>query len=136
MLPRQVKTRMHWDTQRTGVRSRVLGVRYWKEGIWANSFLKGRVLTESLTRRVANLVDLASINWFHSNPSEQVPSEAFQGLSPRQRSSQFLLMDVLSRKQIASRLGLTEHAVGDHMKALYQRFRVIRRLSWPLASQK
>jgi len=45
-------------------------------------------------------------------------------LTPRQRSVLVMLMDGLSQKQVAQRLGIGHHTVGDHMKAIYRHFDV------------
>jgi len=45
-------------------------------------------------------------------------------LTPRQRSVLVMLTDGLSQKQVAYRLGLSYHTVGDHIKAIYRHFDV------------
>lgn len=45
-------------------------------------------------------------------------------LTPRQRSVLVLLIDGLSQKQVAYRLGISYHTVGDHIKAIYRHFDV------------
>lgn len=45
-------------------------------------------------------------------------------LTPRQRSVLVLLMDGLTQKQVADRLYLSTHTVGDHVKAVYRHFNV------------
>ena len=45
-------------------------------------------------------------------------------LTPRQRTVLVLLMDGLTQKQVADRLRLSTHTVGDHIKAVYRHFKV------------
>ena len=72
------------------------------------------------------LIELAisSIPWLWPGAEETVPQEAIDDLSPRQRAVMFLLMDGLSRKKIAARLGISEETVNHHMKGVYQHFGV------------
>jgi DNA-binding NarL/FixJ family response regulator len=53
-----------------------------------------------------------------------VPPQVFDGLTPRQRVILMMLLDGMSRKQIAIHVGTTLHTVNDHCKALYQHFGV------------
>jgi DNA-binding CsgD family transcriptional regulator len=73
-----------------------------------------------------NLADLAFTNipWLWANPDEAVPQDDVEALSPRQRAITFLLLDGLSRKKIASRLGIGEETVNHHMKNIFQHFGV------------
>lgn len=45
-------------------------------------------------------------------------------LTPRQRTVLALLMDGLTHKDVADRLYLSTHTVGDHVKAVYRHFKV------------
>ena len=51
-------------------------------------------------------------------------TEAFAGLTPRQRLVMLMLLDGLARKTIALRLGISEDTVGDHIKSIYTHFKV------------
>ena len=64
------------------------------------------------------------IPWLWANPDERVPQESIDQLTPRQRAVTFLLLDGLSRKQIAGRLGISSETVDHHLKAVFKHFEV------------
>lgn len=53
-----------------------------------------------------------------------MPGDEVAPLPPRQRQVLLLLLGGQSRKQIAHKLGISEHTVTDHLKALHRRFNV------------
>lgn len=67
---------------------------------------------------------MANVPWLDPGCSETVPPEQLAVLSERQRGVMLLLLDGLSRKQIADALFISEHTVGDHIKAIYKHFGV------------
>ena len=74
----------------------------------------------------AALVDLSMrrIQWLHTTVDETLPPEAFANITLRQRDVMLMLLEGLSRKQIAHQMGITEDTVGDHIKAIYKHFQV------------
>lgn len=101
-------------------------VRYTDRDTWCNLFLLRNAHRPEFGPSEAALVDLvlAGIPWLHSTAEERVPQEAFEGLTARQRTVLLMLLDGMARKTIASRLGITEDTVGDHIKAIYAHFNV------------
>ena len=104
----------------------VTSVCYLHEDTWNCLTLWQRLGAPSFGAREASLLDLAlaGIRWLQPRVSETMPAEAFVELTPRQRMVMMCLLDGLSRKQIAASLNVTIHTVNDHVKALYERFRV------------
>jgi DNA-binding CsgD family transcriptional regulator len=66
----------------------------------------------------------SAIPWVDPCTEEVVPPERFLNLSGRQKGVMLLMLNGLSRKQIAEALFISEHTVGDHIKAIYQQFKV------------
>ncbi len=64
------------------------------------------------------------IPWLWANPDERVKQESIDQLTPRQRAVTYLLLDGLSRKQIAGRLGISAETVDHHLKAVFKHFEV------------
>ena len=64
------------------------------------------------------------IPWLWPNPDEKVKQASIDELTPRQRAVTFLLLDGLSRKQIAGRLGISAETVDHHLKAVFKHFEV------------
>jgi DNA-binding CsgD family transcriptional regulator len=104
----------------------LISVDYFRQDTW-NSWTFFRALGASaFGEEDKQLVDLAmaSISWLRPNVVDIVPASTFVDLSPRQRTVLMLLLEGLSRKQIAANLEITLHTVNDHCKALYARFGV------------
>jgi DNA-binding CsgD family transcriptional regulator len=106
-------------------------VRYAANDTWSNMFLVRDVGRPEFGPAERALLDLAitSIPWLWAKPveddSRQATSQTLvEGLSPRQRAVMFLVLDGLSRKKIAARLGISEETVNHHMKGVFQRFGV------------
>ena len=93
---------------------------------WSHVFLlkgdAGPAFSEVDTRVVD--VVMESVSWLHAAVDEPVPPGAFAGLTERQRTVLFLLLDGAARKRIASLLKISEDTVGDHIKAIYAQFGV------------
>jgi DNA-binding CsgD family transcriptional regulator len=109
-----------------GLDSWIHAIRYPTTDTWCNIFIARHVGREEFQPREAALLDLAlaSIPWLTPQVEEKVPPERFIGLTPRQRAVLLMQLDGLSRKQIASKLNVTEQTIGDHLKALYKQFEV------------
>lgn len=99
-------------------------VHYLADDTWCCLTLWRRIGEPPFGEAEARLLDLAlaGIRWLHPRISEAIPPQAFVDLSPRQRMVMMYLLDGLSRKQIASTLGVSLHTVNDHVKSLYERF--------------
>jgi DNA-binding CsgD family transcriptional regulator len=117
---------LYQNVRRTGMDSWIQSVRYAANDTWSNLYLARRIDRPEFVVADRDLVDLAisSISWLWANAEEVLPPEALADLSPRQRTVMFMLLDGLSRKKIAARLGIGEDTVNFHVKALYQHFHV------------
>jgi DNA-binding CsgD family transcriptional regulator len=101
-------------------------VRYTDRDTWCNFFLLRNGGRPEFSQAEAAVVDLVlgGVPWLHSTAEEYLPTETFVGLTPRQRTVMLMLLDGLARKTIATRLGITEDTVGDHLKSIYAHFGV------------
>lgn len=101
-------------------------VRFCSTDIWCCLTFSRRLNSPAFGVREVSLINMAmsGITWLHPQASEAVPPEVFMGITPKQRVVMLFLLDGMSRKQIANRLGLTLHTVNDHVKALYAMFGV------------
>lgn len=101
-------------------------VRYLADDTWCCLTLWRRAGRPPFADREIALLDLAlaGVRWLHPRISEAIPAQVFVDFSPRQRMVMAYLLDGLSRKQIASTLGLSTHTVNDHIKTIYDRFQV------------
>ena len=62
------------------------------------------------------------IEWFH-RPAATDPSEGkVLLLSPRERQTLVLLLAGDTKREIADKLGISEHTVGDYTKNIYKHF--------------
>jgi DNA-binding CsgD family transcriptional regulator len=114
------------NVRRTGMHSWIQAVRYAANDTWSNMYMARRIGATEFSASDRQLVDLAisSIPWLWAKAEEALPPEAHASLSPRQRTVMFMLLDGLSRKKIAGRLGIAEETVNFHVKAVYQHFGV------------
>lgn len=112
--------------ERLGLDSWVHAVRYSGGDTWSClHMLRRRAKLEFEARHAALLhAALASIAWLSSTAAEMVPTDVFKPLTPRQRTVMLLVLDGRSRKDIARQLGLSEHTIDDHLKAIYAHFGV------------
>jgi len=101
-------------------------VRYETTNIWSNIFLIRRRDRPEFDYAEVALLDVAidGIPWLHGTAQEIVPTANAIGLTDRQRTVMLLLMDGLSRKMIATHLGISDDTVGDHIKNIYQHFKI------------
>ena len=117
---------MRQHLERAGLDCWLHSIRYSTAETWSTFVFYRKIGRDPFNPWHAELADLAmsSIAWMHST-GEEVPSpETFVDLKPRQRTVMLMLLDGLTRKTIAEQLGITEHTVGDHIKAIYNHFRV------------
>lgn len=131
---RDVLTDDEWRTSplwsnyvaRLGLDSWLHAVRYHSGDTWSCLHLLRRTGAPEFGPRERALADLAlgGVAWLHAQCDEAVPPDTFANLTPRQRTVLVMLLDGRSRREIASRLGISEYTVGDHLKALYARFGV------------
>ena len=101
-------------------------VRYETTNIWSNMFLIRRRDSPEFDSAEVDLLDVAfdGIPWLHGTAQEIVPTATAIGLTDRQRTVMLLLMDGSSRKMIATQLGISDDTVGDHIKNIYQHFKI------------
>lgn len=64
------------------------------------------------------------VDWLHREGTNVKAQDRVVHLSPRERHVLCFLMSGDSRKQIAAKLKLSEHTVGDYLKGIYKRFEV------------
>jgi DNA-binding CsgD family transcriptional regulator len=96
------------------------------DGLFSGISLKrkaGRENFSPLEQRIAHIVT-SEIEWLHYDEKLATVTGQIRTLSPRQRTVVTLLMEGLSIKQIAIRLGCSPNTVKDHCKAIYAHFRV------------
>ncbi len=97
------------------------GIRYSVRDNWsALLFLRntGSSPFEEMERQLADIA-LTAIPWLHATGEDSIPRDKLMGLTPRQRTVMFMLLDGQPRKVIAHHLGLSEDTIGDHIKAIY-----------------
>ena len=99
-------------------------IRYETPNVWSNLFLIRRRDRPEFDSAEVALLDVAidGIPWLHGTAQELVPTAKALELTDRQRTVMLLLMDGLSRKMIATQLGISDDTVGDHIKNIYLRF--------------
>lgn len=112
--------------EQLGLEEWLQSVRYSTDDTWSGLRFMRQTGKPEFSQREAAIVDLAmaGVGWLHAQAEETVAPEAFVDLTPRQRTVMLMQLDGMSRKQIAVNLGITEDTVGDHLKALYQNFKV------------
>lgn len=109
-----------------GFDNSLISVNYFETDNWTSATFFREKGEPDFSAADRELVDLAmgSIAWMQPKPSESVAASTFVDLSPRQRTVMLLLLDGLSRKEIAADLNLSLHTVNDHCKELFTRFEV------------
>lgn len=104
----------------------LISVKYFKTDSWTNlSFLRA-LGKPDFSLADLELVELAmdSVAWMQPRVGETIAASAFEGLTHRQTTVMFFLLDGMSRKQIAAELGVSLHTINDSCKELYLRFSV------------
>lgn len=64
------------------------------------------------------------VGWLHRHGTNEPAGEMTVGLSPRQRQVLHRLLEGDGKKQIAARMNISEHTVGDHVKDIFSHFGV------------
>lgn len=67
---------------------------------------------------------LQHVEWFHRQAAQDPSAGKVLQLSPRERQTLDLLLGGDTKRQIAEKLSLSEHTVGDYTKSIYKRFQV------------
>jgi DNA-binding CsgD family transcriptional regulator len=83
----------------------------------------GKTSFDSREARIAHII-LTEVPWLHTEGWTTLPSAAVPLLARRPRTVFNLLLQGLSRKQIAAGLKISEHTVNDYVKAVYRHFSV------------
>jgi DNA-binding CsgD family transcriptional regulator len=112
--------------QAMGTNSWIHALRYATEDAWSNLWIARRVGRDEFTPDDTAVVELAirGIPWLQAHGGQSVTSHDLAGLTPRQRTVMFMLLEGHTRKAIASRLEIAEETVGDHLKSVYRHFKV------------
>ncbi len=64
------------------------------------------------------------VGWLHRHGTNEPAGEIMVGLSPRQRQVLLLLLEGDGKKQIAARMKISQHTVGDYVKEVFKHFGV------------
>ncbi len=114
------------NVARLGLDSFAHAVNYTTNDTWSCLHFMRKTGRAEFTADDALLCDLAltGIVWLNAQAEERVPPEVFTDVTPRQRTVMLMLLDGMSRKQIATSLQLSPHTVDDHIKAIYTHFEV------------
>jgi DNA-binding CsgD family transcriptional regulator len=117
---------LYRNVHETGMNSWIQAVRYAANDTWSNMYLARRIREPEfgLSERAIAELAISSIPWLWAHPHEAAPAEAVKALSPRQRAVMLQVLDGLSRKKIAKRLGISEETVNHHLKAVFRHFSV------------
>jgi len=83
----------------------------------------GRPLFTESERQLVHII-MSEVPWLHASGWPEDRGVEVPKLSPRERMVLNLLLDGKSRKEIAEALEISEHTVGDYMKAVYRFFGV------------
>lgn len=96
------------------------------DGFFSGITLKrrtGRKNFSPLEQRMAHIVT-GEIEWLHCEENLAGVTEQIRPMTPSQRTVLMLLMEGLSKKEIAAKLDCSENTVKDHVKAIYKHFGV------------
>lgn len=109
-----------------GMAEWVQGMRYVGTDTWFNLFFFRSEADGAFGERESGIVAamIAHAACLQVAAAEQVPAEAFVGLTSRQRAVMLLLLDGLGRKQVATTLQISIDTVNDHAKAIFKHFGV------------
>lgn len=122
------KASSHWGdyVARTGLDSWAHAIHYHSDDTWCCVHLVRKTGRDEFGPEAARLLEQAvkNVDWLRVGAVESVPAETFLGLTPRRRTVMAMLLDGLSRKEIAAQLGISEETVGDHLTAIYEHFGV------------
>ena len=82
-----------------------------------------RPLFDERDNRIVHIM-LNSAPWFHDGAPQKHPRRRLGALSPRLHTVTNLLLQGMSRKQVAAELGISVHTLNGYIKDLYARFEV------------
>lgn len=85
--------------------------------------MEGRPPFDARDRAVVHVV-WQHTTWLHQRNLAEPAGSKTVALSAREREVLTLLIDGVSRKEVATQLGLSVHTVGDHMKSIYRKLNV------------
>lgn len=84
---------------------------------------RGREPFTDRQSRITHIL-LSEVEWLHGAQQSNPLGQDVPQLSPRQRVVLIMLIEALDRYEIARLLHISPHTVKDHMKAIYERFKV------------
>jgi DNA-binding CsgD family transcriptional regulator len=84
---------------------------------------RGKALFSDRERCLVHLLT-SQIDWLHRAGTDVPAAGKVGALTIRQRAVMLLLLQGEGRKQIARKLSISEHTVGDHLKAIHTHFSV------------
>ena len=109
-----------------GIEEVILSIRPGREGMLSHIGLyrrPGREIFTARESRVAHIV-LSEVPWLHEAVLPAELGSTVSRLSPRQRITLNLLLEGLTRKQIAGHLELSPHTIDGYVKEVFRHFRV------------
>ena len=83
----------------------------------------GRPRFSARDRRLAHIL-LSEVPWLHADGLFDDAGKSVPELSPRRRSVLVMLLNGMSRKEIAYALDISQHTAKDHIEAIYAHFQV------------
>ena len=83
----------------------------------------GQPIFSSRESRMAHII-LSEVPWLHDQSWPQHPRAGISSLTPRQRTILGLLLQGVSRKEVAAQVELSIHTVNDYVKEIYEAFDV------------
>jgi len=109
-----------------GFNSSILSVYPLDSGVFSGVGFHRRVGRPDFSERERLIVHVLfqQVDWLHREGTQLPANRYVVQLSPRQRNVLIFLLGGDSRKEIARKLGLSEHTVGDYLKEIYKRFSV------------
>ena len=114
----------------TGLEHFLFSMRPLDAGVMSGIALHRRAGRPAYTPReiaLAHLV-LGQVDWLHEHaPSPAAKADGLSRLTPREREVLIHLLGGDSKQQIAAKLGLSAHTIGDYLKAIYKRLGVTTR---------
>jgi DNA-binding CsgD family transcriptional regulator len=114
------------EWRETGYDANIVAVYPLKQGVYSGVGFHRRMGKPDFGDRERAIVHVifGQVDWLHREGSNLGAGRLALQLSPRQRQVLIYLLGGDSRKEIARKLQLSEHTVGDYLKQIYKQFSV------------